>query len=40
MPNALMFSERSLKSTFVIRFSKVTSLTWLKKDSAPLTYRS
>lgn len=40
IPNARMFSERSLKSTLVIRLSNVTFDGWLKKASAPVTYRS
>jgi hypothetical protein len=37
MPKARMFSERSLKSTLVTRFSKVTLEGWLKNESAPFT---
>ena len=37
MPKARMFSERSLKSMWVMRWSKVTLEGWLKNDSEPLT---
>lgn len=37
MPKTLMFCERSLKSTLVMRLVKPTLLWWLKNESAPFT---